>query len=374
MGNTLFVLGAGASVHSGAPTMANFLDVAEHTSRLERNPTFQEAFADVFEAYEELRSVHAGASIDFDNLEALFALFDMACLLALPRTLDNARRERLPQSMRLLILRTLEKSIVFPRVPLSQPSSPRRPSARRNAHELYQTAPPETYRHFAQLLRKLADETGEKASVITFNYDIGLDAALSKAGVPYDYALGAAEKPNDRHLLLKLHGSLNWLHSTTTGKTAPIDVSLLVSDDVSSSDEPRCCMISDHLDGAAPFMVPPTWNKVRYYEHIRPVWRAAGEALASAESVFVIGYSLPASDHFFRELFALGTDSRTRIKHFWVVDPAANAGVEDRFRSLLGPQVLKRLRVEPTGFESLFPGPRSRKNNPFLQAVGLERQ
>src|SRR5260370_12045892 len=55
-----------------------------------------------------------------------------------------------------------------------------------------------------------------------------------------------------------------------------------------------------------PVIVPPTWNKGRYHGAIESVWRRAAKELSEAETVIIIGYSLPTTDQFFHYLFGLG--------------------------------------------------------------------
>jgi hypothetical protein len=52
------------------------------------------------------------------------------------------------------------------------------------------------------------------------------------------------------------------------------------------------------LGDKVPFIVPPTTEKVAYFQHetIRSLWAEAGAALRQARRVFCIGYSLPEAD------------------------------------------------------------------------------
>ena len=99
-----------------------------------------------------------------------------------------------------------------------------------------------------------------------------------------------------------------------------------------------------------PIVVPPTWNKSEHHKEIENVWQTAASDLAEAENIFVIGYSLPPTDHFFRYLFALGTASDIRIRKFVVFDPHVKLGVGERFKSILGPLALKRYQEEAVKF------------------------
>ena len=61
----------------------------------------------------------------------------------------------------------------------------------------------------------------------------------------------------------------------------------------------------------------PYVNKSHYHNSLESVWKAAASELASAENIFVSGYSLPESDHFFGSLYALGTVGDLRLKKLW---------------------------------------------------------
>ena len=114
MSETVLILGAGASAEAGAPVMRNFLDVAR---RLERRPAGEqpsidvEAFRRVFSAIAELNQVYAKANIDTDNIEAVFAAFEMGRLFDRLGSLPSDRVRQLSDDMRTLIVDTLEVEI-----------------------------------------------------------------------------------------------------------------------------------------------------------------------------------------------------------------------------------------------------------------------
>jgi hypothetical protein len=91
-----------------------------------------------------------------------------------------------------------------------------------------------------------------------------------------------------------------------------------------------------------PVIVPPTSSKRQGHQELRRVWRGAAVELAEARNIFVIGYSLPPTDHFFRELFGLGTIS-ARLRRLWIFDPVP-VPVEARWRECLGPDAVRYLK------------------------------
>lgn len=96
---------------------------------------------------------------------------------------------------------------------------------------------------------------------------------------------------------LKLHGSVNWYYSGRDdfyGETIFFaDVPPLGTD--YSAQEGSLGLLSKDKEA---LIVPPVSEKTIYFnnETVKGLWQDAGEALAKATKVFVIGYSLPVSD------------------------------------------------------------------------------
>jgi hypothetical protein len=356
MAKNVFILGAGASKEAGAPLMAEFLDVARDllASRELREPRDKASFEKVFEAIQQFRSIHYKSYIDLDNIEEVFGAFEMARLLKGSANYSAEEVETIIKGIRTLISKTIELTMKYPL----------------NGSRILADS---TYASFAELVEKLGSESGKYASsVLTFNYDLGLDVALYSHGVKVDYAL---PQDDDRGTfkLLKLHGSLNW------GKCSNKNCSLIVPWHLNSffqkyhyeswRDEVKRVILDvasklgdhkhakcDNILNPEPVIVPPTWNKTEYHGALGEVWAQAGKELSEAENIIVIGYSHPVSDSFFRYLFALGSVGEANIKRFWVFDPAEGNEVEGRFRELIGPGIDKRFRMF---------------KKPFSEAIGI---
>jgi len=98
-------------------------------------------------------------------------------------------------------------------------------------------------------------------------------------------------------------------------------------------------------------LVPPTISKGQHHKTFELVWEQAARALAEADSILVFGYSLPESDQFFRYLFGV-TRIQAWLKRFWVFDPDPSGNVEARFRTLLGADAGRKLKVFKEPFSS----------------------
>jgi len=84
------------------------------------------------------------------------------------------------------------------------------------------------------------------------------------------------------------------------------------------------------------------------------VWKRAAHELREAENIYVVGFSLQATDEFFRYLYSLGSVSDTLLRRFWVIDPDQTGAVEKRFRALLGPGAEQRFAFHKETFGSFI--------------------
>lgn len=353
MAKNVFILGAGASKEAGAPLMAEFLDVARDlfTSGEVSGPQDKESFQKVFEAIRRFRIMHYKSYMDLDNILAVFGAFEMARLLKGSVNYSAEEVETIIKGIRTLISKTIELTMKYPLNRSTISADP-------------------TYASPADLVMKLGNESGKYvSSVLTFNYDLGMDTAFYRCGVKVDYAIPEDDEignPLPVHIptfkLLKLHGSLNW------GKCSNENCGLIVPWHLNGffqnrsydewGDETRrvildiASKLAEHKHAKCdrnlnpePVLVPPTWNKTEYHGALREVWAQAGRELSEAENIIVIGYSHPVSDSFFKYLFALGSVGDATIKRLWVFDPAESDEVEKRFRELIGTGIESRFRM-----------------------------
>ncbi len=331
MSSTVFVLGAGASKQGGAPLMAEFLDVAQNLWRTDEVKEAEHSYSKVFEAIGALQAVHSKSQLDIDNVESVFATFEMAKTLSTFPGIEVPQIQNLIDSMKSVIVSTIEKTLVFP---VSNGT----------------VFPPSPYNEFVDLAHKLRTEANPKhtVSIITFNYDLACDYAFYFNNIGIDYALDESGKQNAIPLL-KLHGSFNWAFCSEIGKVVPWNLSeYFKTHKWNLWPETKRLMLSIGSELAnfkfnekdvdrEPAIVPPTWNKTDYHQTISNVWARAARELREAENIFVIGYSLPESDAFFRYLYALGTVGPTPLKRFRVYNPDVSGVVEKRFEDMLGP-------------------------------------
>lgn len=156
-------------------------------------------------------------------------------------------------------------------------------------------------------------------SIITFNYDDSLERELKRAGIwnlshGYGFALGDADTHSEV-LLLKLHGSINWIISLFGGVT---DGPAQVGPQGSTGGSPVIHLADANYLGYPDFsgrtytgggtmlsMILPGRSKQFFIDtSLGPefegfwtsLWNQAADALHESDHVVICGYSMPPAD------------------------------------------------------------------------------
>ncbi|RLW63949.1 MAG: hypothetical protein B6D73_14265 [gamma proteobacterium symbiont of Stewartia floridana] len=329
--------------------MGDFLDVARHLLSTQKVKDKEEHFKRVFKAIGALQAVHSKSQLDLTNIESIFTAFEISNVLGKLPGFDPNEIPEVIASLKELIVTTLEETITFP------------------TRETL-IGVPEPYGEFAKLLKFLTSEAvpQQTTSIITFNYDIAIDMALCKSGLGPDYGIPPDSGDQEPIPLYKLHGSLNWALRKDTGSVHPLQLNQYFREySAPGNDGSSTCKIkigsqlkdyftryTDVKVEDEPFIVPPTWNKADYHQALSTIWSKAAQHLSEAKSIFIIGYSLPETDAFFRLLYALGTVGPSPLERVVVYNPDKSGGVYERFSGILGPGAKARYQYFTLPFES----------------------
>jgi len=180
-------------------------------------------------------------------------------------------------------------------------------------------------------------------AVISFNWDLALEAAAADVGVAVSY--GGVTREGLQ--VAKPHGSLN-LAEMPREKYKQASHSMNVhSFSVDFKEGPFVVVRADDPRDAAngivqPFrealLVEPTARKWYRSAWLALQWRRALNMVRAAEEVIVIGYSLPPTDFRPRILLQLAGMSRNGLPRVRVVDPRA-AEVAARYRQWISSPV-----------------------------------
>src|SRR5690606_13414501 len=251
------------------------------------------------------------AYLDLENIETLFGALEFGSMINKFGNKSVKEIEALRDSLIKVIVTTIEYSANYQ---FTLPS--------------YKILPSNNYIDFYERLNSYKSNCN--LSFITFNYDLIIDVGLESLSMKYNYSL---EDSNFSEIpLLKLHGSLNWFEENKKINIYPWPdkkyLSNLLSNEINKEqmedDEVGLIILRSPgpkiyhkflpigseiiKSGRVPLIVPPTLNKFKYQEQLKNIWAKAASVLSEAELVFIIGYSMPETDVFFKYLYSLGID------------------------------------------------------------------
>jgi hypothetical protein len=194
---------------------------------------------------------------------------------------------------------------------------------------------------------RLANSLGQGDAVISFNYDLLMDNALRKAQkltdsgyfLPFHKALGDSgweslqNTPSDVSML-KLHGSLNWLHCSYCNSYLLTRSEKMGSwSSLKTKNCPICGESNYYLERV---IVPPLLAKDYSVHPLKYLWNRAIRQVTISKEIVIIGYSFPPTDFGTEALlrWGLSGDFQKRVR-FTVVDPkeAVYERVKDAFNS-----------------------------------------
>jgi len=172
----------------------------------------------------------------------------------------------------------------------------------------------------------------ENSIIISFNYDLIVEAVLKKLKKSYSYE--PEKKQNKNILILKLHGSGNWSYCGNCKEPTSYDdyiADRILSQKLSC---PQC-----NKKNLEPIIVPPMLNKdyqnpTRGGDVIQRLWHIASIELLEAEKVTFIGFSMNKSDLYVRELFKFCSNMNPSIK-YEVVNPTPSKISSDYLHALV---------------------------------------
>lgn len=313
----VYIFGAGASAAEGAPATGQFLLTAWRHFGSQSDPRIGAVWR-FLEGLSGRRIVDGGCFEHLPAVDQLFSLVDWSLHadLGLGPDFDPARLRQVRRDLEHLVAATLEASL--------------RQAGARDAG---------AHRRFAGALASRSPD--RPYALISLNYDTLLDDALRSGVAPPDYGFDQPE-PGKGPLLLKLHGSLNWVHCKACDRVGETkgDVAHLLP-----GGRPLTCLHcgSSRLDG---LLVSPTMLKQTLPFPLQSAWERAFQALRLADRLVFVGYSLPAAD-----VAVLHLLQRALLTRCGQARPAIEVinhsdRIVSHFRRLFGPEI----RFDLTGF------------------------
>lgn len=355
MSKTVYILGAGFSIPAGAPTQAGLTKAIFELKKktiYRSNKVLQQHF-EKFEEFLENQLLIKKENLKNVALEDIFTPIDR-CILenSSYRSIEPKKLIEIREVIYNLIIVALREKL-------------------RNAYTGY-------IDKFADFLiskthPKIENPKLDNVSVLTTNWDILLDNALQKK-------LSTLKKPNedfegvvdyccyvsslDKHdhsikpglyalgrgkfnvKLLKLHGSMNWLHCPKCQRVFVKFYEKVAGDIIFHNEHCRHCKtnFSENNNNSLKLrsnLIMPTFLKDLNNFQIKLIWQNAGVELSEADKIVFIGYSLPQADFELRQLLSRMVKNQVDIdvvlsKYDEPVKDFEWAYAERRYKSFFG--------------------------------------
>lgn len=181
--------------------------------------------------------------------------------------------------------------------------------------------------------------------VVTTNWDSLVERACKARGVPYRLW----GKPQDGAVvILKLHGSIDWVLKESAKKSPVTKDRYAHLEDLENSDRARLRNVGDTevvrirlervgamwqtIKGASldPFMITMAPGKADALGPLLELWGAAYRAISAAETLEIVGYSMPQDDIEIRTLLRAGVLRGPSNPEVIVRNPAPDVHVRVR--------------------------------------------
>jgi len=184
--------------------------------------------------------------------------------------------------------------------------------------------------HHKKLVGRLKNEGSlRQTAFLSLNYDIIIDNVLADLEEYHpDYGIDFInfERNNDWKrpdknkavLLLKIHGSLNWLYCPTCNhiELTPKKGAIKAFYEVKECTECKTPM--------EPVIIPPTFYKEMTNPFIQKVFLKADKILRSAGRIFICGYSFPDADLHIKYLLKRAEQFREETPEIYVINNHPN--------------------------------------------------
>lgn len=190
------------------------------------------------------------------------------------------------------------------------------------------------YRNLASWMRREIESSRNRTAVVSFNWDVVVETALTNANIPWSYSLSVqAMVP-----VLKPHGSINWNRYLRENLRNDTDLWRPIGSRSGFSYPAETPLQNPDQQGISPdlrFMLFPGDPELPEQDKdIQRIWGDVETVLAESSKVIFIGYSLPDYDSFASSFLR---------KHISGEVEVYNPSTEDqkKYKNLFGGQIVK---------------------------------
>lgn len=194
----------------------------------------------------------------------------------------------------------------------------------------------------------VAEKKKSSISIITTNYDLSIDPAFEKviADNRVDYGISYRGMDTNGTITLqtsqplfryyKLHGSLNWLKCDLCGQYYIHENGTVAHQAFREEiDQDNTCACNDYLKLRTVLVAPSLVRDIRD-SNLLQIWKAAIEAIRTADELTFIGYSLPAEDLAIKSVIMRGLNGRPKGRGLKVTVVQKDLAAKQNYINLFG--------------------------------------
>jgi NAD-dependent SIR2 family protein deacetylase len=322
MSRKVYILGAGFSVSAGLPTQFDL-------TREIFNPQFSDANQEQHNFFDTQKKLLELLRSDFGiNEESEYSLSLEDIYTPLDRCIIENSNFRSFHPEELLNLRQTLDAILILAIKAKSRLSEKSDYIEKFATHLIESSKTRINNY----------RRNDPVAVITTNWDILLDVALreklsEEQGI-IDYLCYVSSLRNDATIipglqaltqgkfivkLLKIHGSINWLHCPKCQRIFIDFYRRVIDYGVFRQAKCKYCAVEygdqeQHAPRLRPLLLMPTFVKDLSNFQTKLIWRNSGMEIAEADELIFIGYSFPHADFEFRQLLFRNVKRTAQIK------------------------------------------------------------
>jgi len=174
----------------------------------------------------------------------------------------------------------------------------------------------------------------KKTSIITTNYDGCMDEALLKAKIPIKGTISGENEDNPNAVqLIKMHGSINWAYCDSCQDVQEFDLlelKRIYEEDKLSYPVIGICKKCGGL--RRPLLIPPLSFKFLMFPHLIDIWNSARQSIEEADYLIIVGYSFSEADTYITKIISRSMSMSDDQKMIIVnTDPNLVPTLRDRF-------------------------------------------
>jgi len=201
----------------------------------------------------------------------------------------------------------------------------------------------------------------ENDIIITLNYDPFLEQCLCeihkiwspfggyspivRCELPANHVKENSEMKNI--IILKPHGSVNFLEAPVIGEKHATWIGLEITDDIFPS---LHCNFGYGLGKGSPALMLPSYLQQEFPRQLNALWHLAYEFIEKAQKVIIIGYSLPEEDGKANELFSyIEPHPDIETREILIINGRESSVTKDRLEKVVWFNP-KRISIKPLGY------------------------